>query len=108
MRVIVTGGAGFLGRATAQNLATAGHQVLTLDKTPASLLDGIESSAIDIADQAAVEAAFSDFRPDAAVHLAALLTPASRADIVAATRVNCLGTAIVFAAAAAAGARRIV
>ena len=108
MRVIVTGGAGFLGRVTSEKLAAAGHQVLALDKAPASLPGGIESGAVDIAEQAAVEQAFGDFRPDAVVHLAALLTPAARADIVAATRVNCLGTAIVFAAAGAAGARRIV
>jgi UDP-glucose 4-epimerase len=108
MRVIVTGGAGFLGRATAEKLASGGHQVLAVDKTPARFPAGIEGRAIDITDQPIVEQAFNDFRPDAAVHLAALLTPASRGDIVAATRVNCLGTAIVLSAAVVASARSIV
>ena len=106
MRVAVTGGLGFLGRALCRVLRDLGHRPVALDH-PATPGDG-ESLPVDVGDAAAVSDAIARLRPDAVVHLAALLTPASRADIVAATRVNALGTANVFAAARAAGVRRIV
>ncbi|HEX2137582.1 MAG TPA: NAD(P)-dependent oxidoreductase [Microvirga sp.] len=107
MRAIVTGGLGFLGAATARALAARGHDVLATD-TREGRLPGIATGVFDVADPDAVRRTFEGFRPEAVVHLAALLTPESRADIVAATRVNALGTAIVFAAARDAGVRRVV
>lgn len=108
MRIAVTGGAGFLGAASAKRLAEDGHELLALDRDGASAGAGIAFQACDVSEFAQVTAAFSAFRPDAVIHLAALLTLDAKADIVAATRVNALGTAHVFTAARDAGTRRIV
>jgi nucleoside-diphosphate-sugar epimerase len=108
MRVLVTGGTGFLGRIACEALARAGHGVLALDAFIRQKPNGCETIQVDIADQSALEAAFDRFKPNAAVHLAALLTSDSRSDIAAGTRINCLGTANVFVAANTSGTQTIV
>src|ERR1700754_3387033 len=82
MRILVTGGAGFIGSAVVRRLIGATeHSVLNLDKltyaaTPASLA-GVDASPrytfrrIDICDKPAIAAAFREFRPTAVMHLAA-------------------------------------
>ena len=82
MRILVTGGAGFIGSALCRKLVgETGATVLNLDKLTyaASLasLAEIETSdrysllQADIADEAAVREAFEGFQPDAVIHLAA-------------------------------------
>jgi len=81
MRILVTGGAGFIGSAVCRHLVGEGRAVLNFDKltyaaNPRSLAD-IEASPLyrfvqgDVADAAALTAAFADFRPEALIHLAA-------------------------------------
>jgi nucleoside-diphosphate-sugar epimerase len=107
MRVCVTGGAGFLGDAACRALRASGHEAIALDLRP---MAGATHpfQPVDVTDSAAASLTLARLRPDAVVHLAAMLTSESQADPVAATRVNVLGTAIVFQAALAAGARRVV
>jgi len=82
MRVIVTGGAGFIGSAVIrQIIQTTDWQVLNLDKlTYAANLDTLKSVVndprysllvADICDRDAMDKAFQDFKPDAVMHLAA-------------------------------------
>ncbi len=82
MRVIVTGGAGFIGSAVCRYLVGAlGVSVLNIDKlTYAANLGSVEPIAgnalyrfakADICDRAAMDALFADFSPDAVIHLAA-------------------------------------
>jgi dTDP-glucose 4,6-dehydratase len=81
MRMIVTGGAGFIGSALARIAVAQGHDVLVLDKLTyagnRSSLRDIEGSArfsfrqADICDDAAMASALDDFQPDAVFHLAA-------------------------------------
>jgi dTDP-glucose 4,6-dehydratase len=82
MRVVVTGGAGFIGSAVCRHFVLdLGHEVVTLDKlTYAGNLASLEPIAsnpqykferIDICDRVAVRNAFSKYQPDAVVHLAA-------------------------------------
>ncbi|QRM53251.1 NAD(P)-dependent oxidoreductase [Sinorhizobium sp. BG8] len=108
MRIAVTGAAGFLGSSVCTRLAGSGHQVLGMDRAGSHLPAGCEASACDISDHDAVRDALQAFAPQAVIHLAALLTLESGSDIVAATRVNALGTAHIFAEALAAGASRII
>ena len=81
MRLMVTGGAGFIGSAVVRKAIADGHDVLNVDKlTYAANLDNIalvaDSSAYtfaqkDICDQAAMAALIADFKPDAIMNLAA-------------------------------------
>jgi dTDP-glucose 4,6-dehydratase len=81
MRLIVTGGAGFIGSAVVRQAVAAGHEVLNLDAlTYAACLDNVASVAdranytfleADIRDRAAMDQAFTDHQPDAIMHLAA-------------------------------------
>ena len=82
MRVIVTGGAGFIGSAVCRFLvADIGIEVLNIDKltyaaNPRSLEPilghpNYHFHQADVCDQASMDTAFADFRPDAVIHLAA-------------------------------------
>ncbi|HLI11153.1 MAG TPA: NAD(P)-dependent oxidoreductase [Alphaproteobacteria bacterium] len=102
MRILVTGGAGFLGGAFAVRARDAGHTVTTLDRA------GDVDHRCDIGDPDEVEAAVLAASPEAVLHLAALLTDASAVDPVASARVNALGTAAVFSAAMKAQASRVI
>jgi UDP-glucose 4-epimerase len=102
VRILVTGGAGFLGHAFAERARNAGHQVTTVD------LGGEADLRCDVADIPALAAAMAKASPEVVVHLAALLTDAAAGDPAAAVRVNVGGTAAVFVAARAASVQRIV
>lgn len=82
MRILVTGGAGFIGSALIRHLIqNTDHEVLNFDKlTYAGNLESLQSIATntryefvqaDIVDQAAVSAVLARFEPHAIMHLAA-------------------------------------
>lgn len=80
-RILVTGGAGFIGSAVCRRLIEAGASVLNIDKLTyagnlASLRQienapGYRFVRVDICDRSAVAAAIDSFRPDQVIHLAA-------------------------------------
>jgi len=83
MRVLLTGGAGFIGSHAAVELITAGHEVVIVDdlsNSEASVVDRIEQVAgvrpafyeMDVRDEAGLTAVFDQHRPDAVIHLAGL------------------------------------
>jgi dTDP-glucose 4,6-dehydratase len=82
LRILITGGAGFIGSALVRHLvAESGHEVLNLDKlTYAGVLSSLRSVAddpryrfvqADICDAVAVRAALESFQPQVIAHLAA-------------------------------------
>jgi dTDP-glucose 4,6-dehydratase len=82
MRIVVTGGAGFIGSALVRHLiARTDHQVLVVDKltyagnlASLSMVEGharYRFSRTDICDRLAIAEMFSSFDPDAVMHLAA-------------------------------------
>ena len=81
MKVLVTGGAGFIGTSVVRHLLRGGHAVVNLDKLtyagsnpPLGALaegDRYALEVADVADRAAVERVFRMHRPDAVMHLAA-------------------------------------
>ncbi|MDQ7803461.1 NAD(P)-dependent oxidoreductase [Amycolatopsis sp. A133] len=108
MRFLVTGGAGFVGAATARHLLAAGHDVVTFDRTPADHT-GHEHVVADIRDSGAIERALSGGQVDGVLHAAAFPSVAScDRDPVGAFDVNVTGTARVVTAAARHGVRRVV
>lgn len=81
MRIIVTGGAGFIGSALVRHLIGSGHEVLTVDAlTYAGNRDSLHDVDddprhrflhADICDRNGLDTAFAAFRPDRVMHLAA-------------------------------------
>jgi dTDP-glucose 4,6-dehydratase len=81
MKLLVTGGAGFIGSAVVRQAIRDGHEVVNLDKlTYAACLENVASVAddpnysfvqADICDRAALDTIFADHQPDAIMHLAA-------------------------------------
>jgi UDP-glucuronate 4-epimerase len=82
-RVLVTGGAGFIGSHVAEKLLARGDEVVVLDnfndfydpaikRANAALLKRAKIVTGDIRDEALVAKVFADGKPDAVVHLAAM------------------------------------
>jgi dTDP-glucose 4,6-dehydratase len=81
MKLLITGGAGFIGSAVVRLAIARGHQVINLDAlTYAACLENLASVAGsplytfepgDIRDRAALERIFATHQPDAVMHLAA-------------------------------------
>jgi UDP-glucuronate 4-epimerase len=122
LRVLVTGGAGFIGSHLCGRLLERGHQVATVDNFDPFYPERIKKRALqplvarglrvlegDIRDAGAVEHAFREARPECVVHLAALAgvrpsieRPAEYMDV------NVRGTAVLLEGARKAGVRRFV
>ena len=81
MKILVTGGAGFIGSAVARLAIARGHHVVNVDAlTYAACLDNVASIAdhpnytfeqVDIRDRAGLDQVFANHAPDAVMHLAA-------------------------------------
>jgi dTDP-glucose 4,6-dehydratase len=82
MKILITGGAGFIGSAVIRYLiASTNHRVLNLDKlTYAGNLESLTDvkhseryrfARVDICDRPALHQVLADFNPDAVMHLAA-------------------------------------
>ena len=81
MKLLVTGGAGFIGSAVVRLAMARGHQVVNVDcLTYAACLENVASVAqspayafeqVDIRDRAGLDRVFAAHRPDAVMHLAA-------------------------------------
>jgi dTDP-L-rhamnose 4-epimerase len=106
MRVLVTGGAGFIGSHLVDRLLASGHEVRILDSLDPQVHDGVpaylrpEAELVvgDVRDRAVVARCLED--TDALVHLAAAVgVGQSMYEIERYTSVNALGAAVVLEAA---------
>jgi UDP-glucose 4-epimerase len=113
MRVLVTGGAGYIGSVIVARLTARGHDVAVYDSLyrghAAAVAAGVPLVRGDVRDAAAVREALEDHGCEAVIHMAALAEVGeSVAEPERYRSVNEDGTAAVIAAAVAAGAGRIV
>jgi len=112
LRILVTGGSGFVGATLVRRLVTAGHSVRVFDNCSTgdpSYLAGVDVELVkgDIRDPAALQAALTGMQ--SVVHLAAAGSVVeSVADPVANFDVNVVGTFRVLDAARQAGVERVV
>ncbi len=96
MRILVTGGAGFIGSHVVDAYVAAGHEVAVLDNfstgNEANLNPSAEAHRVDLRDQAGVEKVVASFRPEIVNHHAAQSeVPKSVADPTYDAQVNIIG-----------------
>ena len=75
MKVLVTGGAGYIGSVTVEQLIKAGHQVAVFDNLSQGHREAVHEDAEfiigDLANRDGIDGAITEFRPDAVMHFAA-------------------------------------
>ena len=110
MRVIVTGGAGFIGSHLTDALLARGDDVLVVDDLSRGQIARLDSAAtlhkVSITDPVALGAVVGSYRPELICHLAAQIDVRASVDYPADdAQVNVVGTVNVLEAARLAGAR---
>jgi UDP-glucose 4-epimerase len=113
VRVVVTGGAGYIGSTAIARLVARGDDVVAIDNLSQghqeALPTGVPLLQIDICDRSAVTSALRQYRPSALLHFAALtIAPESVRDPAPYWRVNTGGTLTVLDAMRDAGVPAIV
>lgn len=113
MKILVTGGAGFIGSHLADAFLHSGHEVAVLDSFETGARRNLNPQArfyeADMRDKARVDAIFAEFRPDAVSHHAAQISvPDSVEDPAFDAQSNIVGGLNVWRAARDNGARRFV
>ena len=89
MRILVTGGAGYIGSHTCLELLRAGHEVVVVDNLSNSKAEALRRvqelvgrplvfHRVDLLDHAALDAAFAGPKIDAVIHFAGSRRWASR------------------------------
>jgi len=112
MKIIVTGGAGFIGSHAVDALIESGHEILVIDNLSSGRRENVRKGAAfheaDIQD-GEMKRLFSDFSPDAVAHFAAQIdVRKSVANPVDDAKINILGSLNVIEAARACGCRKII
>lgn len=120
MRVLVTGGAGFIGSTVVDALLAHDHDVYVVDDMSSGKLPNLEDARHEAGDKKlvihrydvaseAVGDLLQQVKPEVVLHLAAQASvPASVADPVYDAQVNILGLLRILDASVAAGARKVV
>jgi UDP-glucose 4-epimerase len=113
MKILITGGAGFIGSHIVDALLREGHAVAVLDDLSSGSRDnlppGVSLHVADIVDPEAVGRVFATEKPDAVCHQAAQMSVSrSVREPLFDARVNCIGLINVLDAAVAGGCRRVV
>jgi UDP-glucose 4-epimerase len=112
VRILVTGGAGFIGSNVADRFLELGHEVGVFDDLSTGFREFVPARAKfyagDLADAAAVERCIADYRPDIVSHHAAQMdVRKSVTDPVFDARVNILGSIGLLQACTRHGVRKV-
>jgi UDP-glucose 4-epimerase len=113
MRILLTGGAGFIGSHVADAFLSAGHEVAVVDNLSTGNRDNLNHEArfyeLDIRDREALEHVFAEFRPEIVDHHAAQAkVPISVANPAYDAEVNLIGGINVLKAAVDHGVRKVI
>ena len=107
MKVLVTGGSGFIGSHVVDQLAEAGHKPVIYDRRPSPFRDDIQTELGELSDLTRLELAMSGC--DAVMHLAAAADVNEVAKMpIESEAANARGTINVLEAARGAGVKRVV
>lgn len=113
MRILITGGAGFIGSHIADRMLSAGHDVMVYDNYSSGSAHNnayhpkLRLIAGDVAEKNMVLGTFELFKPDTVIHCAnqPVTHPVNPVDDI---KTNVIGTCNVIEAAKAAGVKRII
>jgi UDP-glucose 4-epimerase len=113
MKILVTGGAGFIGSNVVDALVKEGHKVAVLDNLSTGRRENLNPNAkfynVDITDFEGVEKVFKDFKPEILYHLAAQIdVRKSVSDPVFDGKVNVLGSINLFKLSVEYGVKRVI
>ena len=113
MKVLVTGGAGFIGSHIVDRLLSDGHTVAVIDDLSSGSRENLPADVplhvVDIVDTAAVADVIAREQPEAVCHQAAQMSVSrSVREPLFDAQVNCIGLINVLDAAVAHGCRRVV
>ncbi|MEO8350448.1 MAG: UDP-glucose 4-epimerase GalE [Chthoniobacteraceae bacterium] len=75
MRILVTGGAGYIGSIASEQLLNAGHEVIAFDNLYQGHRAAVPARAVfvegDLSDRGSIDRVFAEHQPDAVMHFAA-------------------------------------
>ena len=113
MRILVTGGAGFIGSNVADRFIELGHEVAVFDDLSTGFREFVNPRAEfhlgDLADSAAIDRCVRSFEPEIVTHLAAQMdVRKSVTDPLLDARVNVLGSIGLLQACTKHGVRKVV
>ncbi|TMC83722.1 MAG: NAD-dependent epimerase/dehydratase family protein [Chloroflexi bacterium] len=113
MKILVTGGAGFIGSHVVDAYVTAGHEVAVIDNLTTGREENVNPDArlhrVDIRDLAQVQQVFASFQPEVVNHHAAQSeVPKSVADPGYDAHVNVVGGLNVLRASADSSVRKVI
>ena len=113
MKLLVTGGAGFIGSHVAEAAISAGHEVAVLDDFSTGKLENVPAGCqvfrVDVRDAEAVSSALAEFRPDSVSHQAAQASVSvSMREPKQDVMVNVVGSLNLFDACVKSGVKRVV
>ena len=113
MRILLTGGAGFIGSHIAESYVSLGHEILVVDNlsngVKAQVPDGARLVVGDITDFSLMESVIREFKPDVINHQAAQIDVArSLEDPIHDIRVNVEASVFLIALAKKYGVRRFI
>jgi len=113
MKILITGGTGFIGSHLAKELLAEKHEVVLLDSFPNTDLLGADAQKVevikgDLLDLPALKTVTRKQAPDIIVHLAAFRNTESQEKPYGAFKLNCEGTMNVFESARENRVKRVV